>query len=98
MDFILKKFCSRALRLRWPNRSALPLPPSQNYYQNGKHIVGKKARVMLVKMASKSLVYWQGFVPGIVGSVGYAYGVAVRAISMRQCVRQCGQCGHSLRG
>ena len=56
-----KKFCSRALRLRWPNRSALPLPPQPKPYakwqaiprqngkgnvsQNGKHIVSRMVSV-----------------------------------------------------
>ena len=61
MDFILKKFCLWPLRLRWPNRSALPLPPRPKSYakwqaipsqngkgnasQNGKHIVIRMVRV-----------------------------------------------------
>ena len=46
-----KKFCLWPLRLRWPNRSALPLPPSQNPTQNGKHIIVRMVRDMLVRMA-----------------------------------------------
>ena len=56
-----KKFCLWPLRLRWPNRSALPLPPRLKSYakrqaysrqngkgnasQNGKHIVSRMTSV-----------------------------------------------------
>jgi len=42
--------------------------------QNGKHILGKKARVMLVRMVS--------IFPGSVGSVGYANRIAWLALTL----------------
>ena len=92
VDFILKKFCLWPLRLRWPNRSALPLPPhGKNPTQNGKQTLVKMARVMLVKMASKSLAEWQAYSLVDVGSVGSANRIAVPASTLRQCW-QCWQC------
>ena len=40
------------------------------------------AKVMLVKMASKSLADWQGFMPGSVGSVGSANRIARLALTL----------------
>ena len=82
MNFILKNFvCGPSVYvgpIAWP----YPSPLGQNHDQNGKQTLVKMARVMLVKMASKSLADWQGFVPGCVGSVGGANRIARLALTL----------------
>ena len=83
MDFILKKFCLWPLRLRWPNRSALPLPLSQNPMQNGKHylVLG----VGYVGYANQVGVGKLGLAG--VGYVGYPKQTANIANTMQRCAR-----------